>query len=159
MTRSLTGFFPNDRGPDHRPVACRGMTAPVPRITNHALQESVDAVLMQVDRDTILRARAVLLHEADQLDDELYRATSPMPTGPLQGRMGEPGHGVWIGRCSDDPISGPAQISFNAKIDAALQPCRDYIRDLRIAGEQLGTAALRYGYTEEEVRASFRSQR
>ncbi|MDN5918015.1 MAG: hypothetical protein L0I76_23460 [Pseudonocardia sp.] len=134
------------------------MTSPVPRIANAHLQSSIDHVLMQVDRDTVLKARAVLMQEADELEDAMTRATGGAPPTALPGRMGQPGHGVWVGRCSDDPISGPAQISFNRKIDAVLEPCRQYIRDLRISGEQLGAAARRYGYTEDEIRDSFRAR-
>lgn len=133
------------------------MTSPVPRIANAALQESVDGVLMQVDRDTVLRARAVLMREADELEDAMRTATRYPPSRPLPGRQGEPGHGVWVGRCSEDPISGPAQISFNHKISAMLEPCWQYIADLRTGGDQLGEAAKQYGYTEAEVADSFRS--
>ena len=73
---------------------------------------------------------------------------------PLPGRMGSPGHGVWIGRCSDDPISGPAQVSFNRKINTMLRPCWQYIWDLRTGGDQLAEAARRYGHTEDEIAAS-----
>lgn len=134
------------------------MTSPVPRIANTALQESVDGVLMQVDRDTVLKARAVLMQEADDLEAAMLEATNQPRSWPLPGRQGEPGRGVWIGRPSDDPISGPAQISFNRKINAMLQPCWQYIWDLRTGGEQLGEAAKRYGYTEAEIADSFRSR-
>lgn len=134
------------------------VTSPVPRIANTALQESVDGVLMQVDRDTVLRARAVLMQEADELEEAMREATAARPEMRLPGRMGSPGQGVWVGRCSDDPISGPAQISFNRKIDAMLKPCWQYIYDLRTGGEQLAEAARRYGYTEDEVLASFRKR-
>lgn len=134
------------------------MTSPVPRIANTALQESVDGVLMQVDRDTVLKARAVLMQEADDLEAAMVEATRVLPSPPLPGRMGSPGQGVWVGRCSDDPVSGPAQISFNRKIDVMLEPCWQYIHDLRIGGAQLAEAATRYGYTEDEIRDSFRTQ-
>lgn len=129
----------------------------MPRITNSALQSSIDDVLTQVDRDTVLRARAVLMQEADDLEREMRKATEFPHSWPLPGRQGEPGRGVWIGRPADDPISGPAQISFNRKIDAMLQPCWQYIADLRTGGAQLGEAAKQYGYTETEVAESFRS--
>lgn len=134
------------------------MTGPAPRIANAALQASVDGVLMQVDRDTVLKARAVLLHEADELEEAMREATAARPEMRLPGGMGSPGQGVWVGRCSDDPISGPAQLSFNRKIDALLQPCWQHIHDLRTGGEQLAEAARRYGYTEGEILASFRKQ-
>ncbi|MBW0103757.1 hypothetical protein [Pseudonocardia sp. KRD291] len=133
------------------------MTSPVPRIADPALQSSVDHMLMQVDRDTVLKARAVLMQEAEELEEAMRRATRRTRSTPLPGRQGEPGCGVWVGRCSDDPVSGPAQISFNRKIDAVLEPCWRYIADLRTGGQQLAEAAEQYGYTETEVADSFRS--
>ncbi|RZT88221.1 hypothetical protein EV383_5159 [Pseudonocardia sediminis] len=132
------------------------MTSPVPRITNPALQSSVDDVLMQVDRDTVLKARDVLLTEAAELDKQLSVVMKKPASTPLPGRMGEPGHGVWIGRCSDDPVSGPAQLSFNTKIEAMLQPCSAYIADLRLAGEQLAEAARQYGHTDDAIYKDFK---
>lgn len=133
------------------------MSGAVPRITNTQLQASVDALVMQVDRDTILGARKVLLTEANELNQAMVEATLFIPSTPMPGRMGAPGQGVWIGRCSDDPVSGPAQVSFNRKINAALEPCRKYIADLRLAGEQLADVARRYGITEDQIQADFRS--
>lgn len=133
------------------------MDGDVPRIANPALQDSVDHMIMQVNRDTVLVARKVLIDEAEQLkkaiNDVVYVPASP----PLPGRMGTPGRGVWVGRCSDDPVSGPAQVSFNAKIAAVIKECRDYVDGLGLAGEQLGAVAKRYGYTEDEIQAHFRS--
>lgn len=101
----------------------------------------------------------MLLAEADHLERALQDVTDVPPEAPIAGRMGEPGRGVWVGRCSNDPISGPAQVSFNNKIRNLLKPCADYIADLRTAGAQLADAAKRYGYTEEEVLDSFASTR
>lgn len=133
------------------------MDGEVPRITNRALQDSVDDVIMQVNRDNVLGVRKVLIEEAEGLDKAINDAVYAPASPPLPGRMGVPGHGVWVGRCSDDPISGPAQISFNRKIAAVIQPCRDYVDGLGIAGEQLGEVAKQYGYTEDEIQEHFRS--
>lgn len=84
-------------------------------------------------------------------------STATFPQATVPGRMGVPGQGVWVGRCSDDPISGPAQKSFNDKIEALLRPCWQYIADLRTGGEQLVDVARRYGWTEEEIASHFRS--
>ncbi|MBW0101387.1 hypothetical protein [Pseudonocardia sp. KRD291] len=133
------------------------MTGAVPRIANTHLQSSVDDVIMRVDRDSVLGARKVLLEEAEELHRAMTDATRYQPTMPAPGRMGAPGQGVWVGRCSDDPISAPAQISFNHKIAAALEPCWRYIEDLRLAGAQLAEVAERYGHTEQEIEDHFRS--
>ncbi|MDN5917844.1 MAG: hypothetical protein L0I76_22570 [Pseudonocardia sp.] len=133
------------------------MTGAVPRITNGHLQASVDDVIMRVDRDSVLGVRKVLLEEADELHQAMTDATLEVPPASMPGRMGTPGQGVWIGRCSDDPISGPAQISFNRKIAAAVEPCWQYIQDLRLAGEQLAEVAKQYGHTEQQIQDHFRS--
>lgn len=133
------------------------MSGAVPRITNTQLQASVDALVMQVDRDTILGARKVLLTEANELHQAMRDATRYFPTMPAPGRMGSPGQGVWVGRCSDDPVSGPAQVSFNRDIAAALEPCWQYINDLRLAGKQLADVAKHYGFTEQQVEDHFKS--
>lgn len=133
------------------------MDGDVPRIANRVLQDSVDNVIMQVNQDNVLGVRKVLLEEAERLDEAINDAVYAPASPPLSGRMGEPGHGVWVGRCSDDPISGPAQISFNRKIAAAIEQCRDYVDGLGVAGEQLGVVAQQYGFTEDEIQAHPRS--
>lgn len=143
--------------PPHRAGTVPPMTGAVPRITNARLQASVDDVIMQVDQDTVLAARKALLAEADELYQAMMDATGSWAPTQIPGRMGAPGQGVWVGRCSDDPISAPAQISFNRKIADALAPCWKYIHDLDLAGRQLEEVAKRYGYTEQQIQDHFRS--
>lgn len=133
------------------------MEGDVPRIANPDLQASVDGVLLQVNPENVLGIRKVLIEEAVQLEQALKDATDAPPPPPLLGRQGQPGYGVWVGRCSDDPISGPAQVSFNRKIAEVVQNCRAYIDGLALAGEQVGAAAKLYGFTEDEIQSNFKS--
>lgn len=117
--------------------------------------------MTQVTPENVLGVRRVLLEEVERLRDEIKRndlpsdyATAPEPTA---GRMGTPGSGFYIGRCSDDPISGPAQISFNRKIEAVVDSCKKYVSDLNVAGEKLADVARRYSITDEEIQQSFAS--
>lgn len=133
------------------------MDGEVPQIANPALQSSVDHVLMQVNPENVLGVRKVLIEEAELLAKEIRKVANVPAPLPLPGRMGQPGYGVWVGRCSDDPVSGPAQISFNRKIAQAIEEAWKYVEDLGLAGEQLGAAARRYGYTENEIQSHFSS--
>lgn len=123
------------------------------------LQESVDGVIMQVNRDTVLRAANVFRDEAASLKEEMVRATTRTDRAVTDGSglypMCTPGRGVYVGECSKDPVSGPAAISFNRKIDAMLKPCWDYIAGLETAALQLHDVARRYGYMEDEIANSF----
>ncbi|WP_232662935.1 WXG100 family type VII secretion target [Pseudonocardia sp. TRM90224] len=120
------------------------MTRPGPGPFRPRLDAAVADVALQVNRENVLKARAVLLAEADRLDDVI--------DNNLQ-------HGLGIGLCGGDPVSKDAQKAFNERIDGLVQHCRTYNRDLREAAHALDDVARRYGYTEEEIAASFVSDR
>jgi hypothetical protein len=96
---------------------------------------------MQVNRDNVLRARGILLAEADRLDREMVRLGTAMP--PLTD-------------CGDDPVSRDATPAFTQRIAALIEQCLQYNRDLREAAYALDAAARSYGWTEEEIATSFR---
>lgn len=139
--------------------AARSYTPLVPEIANPQLRGAVDNLITQVTPENILDVRKVLLDEAAHLRETIRKHEQPggfAPTGPGgTPEMGTPGSGFWVGRCSDDPISGPAALSFNTKIQKVVQNCKDYVSDLEAAGEQLAQIARGYGLTEDAIRTSF----
>ena len=105
------------------------------------LDAAVAAVAVQVNRDNVLQARKILLAEADRLDLELAR------------KLARPYH---IGDCGADPVSPEATAAFNQRIDTLVGHCRQYNQDLREAAKALDATARSYGWTDEEIAASFR---
>lgn len=103
------------------------------------LDGAVEALMLQVDRDTVLRARAALLGEAQRLRRALWNSRE----------------GMHIGLCGDDPVSPQARDGFNRRISGLLEHCGQYTADLEEAGHRLGDIAAGYGYTEDEIAASF----
>lgn len=106
------------------------------------LDAAVAEVSIQVNRDTVLQARAALLAEADWLDFELQRQSRDLEAG--------------VGLCGGDPVSPEAAAGFNERIFDLVEYCRCYNRDLRAAARALDVTARSYGYTEDEIAASFR---
>jgi hypothetical protein len=117
------------------------MTAPEVGAPRTQLDAAVRALALQVNRDSVLKARAALLAEAERLDRELHRRRA------TQGG---------VGLCGGDPVSPEAAMAFNERIEALVQRCRDYNRDLRAAATALDTTARAYGYTDDQIAASFR---
>ena len=106
------------------------------------LDAAVASVGMQVNRDNVLRARGILLAEADRLDAEMVYLGSRMPP---------------LANCGDDPVSRDATPAFTQRIGALLDHCLQYNRDLREAAYALDATARSYGLTDEEIAASFRA--
>jgi hypothetical protein len=105
------------------------------------LDAAVRALALQVNRDTVLRARAALLDEARRLDHELNRRN-------IDGR---------VGVCGGDPVSPEAANAFNERIETLIANCRAYNRDLHTAALALDATARSYGYTDDEIAASYRT--
>jgi hypothetical protein len=82
------------------------------------------------------------LAEANRLDVELDRKKDAF-TG--------------VGLCGGDPVSPEAAGAFNERINGLIDSCRAYNRDLRAFAATLEASARTYGYTDEEIAASFRS--
>jgi hypothetical protein len=105
------------------------------------LDAAVRALALQVNRETVLRARAALLAEADRLELELNRRK-------LDSQ---------VGLCGGDPVSPEAANAFNERIDALVANCRSYNRDLQTAARTLDATARAYGFTDDEIAASYRA--
>ena len=90
------------------------------------LDAAVRALALQVNRDTVLQARAALLAEADRLDLELDQRSA---------RYGG------VGVCGGDPVSPEAAGAFNERINALVVSCRAYNRELRAAASALDATA------------------
>ena len=116
------------------------MTSPVSGSAITGPEAAVRALALQVNRDTVLKARAALLAEAQRLDDGLHDKHNT-----YQG----------IGLCGRDPVSPEAAAAFNERIEALVQGCFDYNRRLRDAAHTLDATARAYGYTDEEIAQSF----
>lgn len=105
-----------------------------------SLDAAMAALRMQVDRDTVLQTRAALLGEAERLRLAIQR------------------HGSYahVGLCGGDPVSKDASAAFNERIGALIDRCWRYTVDLESAADTLSDIARRYGYTEDQIAASFR---
>jgi hypothetical protein len=103
------------------------------------LDAAVESLRLQVDRDTVLQARAALLGEALRLRDAIK----------LHGT------GVTVGLCGQDPVSIDAARAFSERIGGLVDHCARYTTDLEAAGALLGDIASSYGYTDGEITASF----
>lgn len=119
----------------------RAMPIPSPGRFRPHLDAAVHALGLQVNRDTVLQARAALLAEADRLDAAILHRV---------------GSGRGIGVCGGDPVSPEAAAAFNERIDTLIEGCRRYNQDLREAAQNLDAVARHYGYTEDEIAASLR---
>jgi uncharacterized protein YukE len=104
------------------------------------LDTAVANLALQVNRETVLKARGALMAEADRLDDAVETARN---------------NGAVVGLCGGDPVSPQAAAGFNARIESMYEQCRRYNQDLREAARALDAVALSYGYTESEIAASF----
>jgi hypothetical protein len=125
-------------GPPPPPYAA-DMTAPPPSPHREQFAAAVESLKLQVDRDTVLQARASLLGEAFRLHDAIKFHAA----------------GITVGMCGGDPVSADAAPAFSERIGPLLDHCVQYAIDLQTAGEVLGAVARRYGLTEDEIAASF----
>ena len=102
--RRLT-FVERAPGPDPNPY---------PRRVATPLDAAVRALALQVNRETVLQARATLLAEADRLDIELGKRAHAY---------------AGVGLCGGDPVSPEAASAFNERINALVAGCLAYNRD------------------------------
>jgi len=111
------------------------MSSPLPGSTAAA----VDALLLQVNRDTVLKARAGLLAEAHRLRQVLR-----------DNNIHDP-----IGLCGGDPVSQDAQRAFNERIADLVVAAQQHVDELFAGADKLGASARSYGLTDDEISASF----
>ena len=133
------GFSERPRGEGRAPTL-DAMTAPDAGAHRTQLDAAVRTLALQVNRDTVLKARAALLAEADRLDTALRDKHSDL-TG--------------VGLCGGDPVSPEAALAFNERINALVKSCLEYNQDLRSSAAALDATARTYGYTDYEIAASF----
>lgn len=114
------------------------MTAPFGS-SRAQLDAAVADLSLQVDRDTVLQARAALLGEVERLRSLIHTNRQ----------------GAFIGLCGADPVSADAAPAFNERIAALLQQCWQYTIDMESAAHTLDDTARGYGYTDAEIAASF----
>ena len=99
--------------------------------------------MTQVNRDNVLQVRNVLRHQTDTMRLALQKAN-------LELRLV---------RCGGDPVSADATPIFQGKIDGVLAKHWAYYAEIREAVDRLTETAWDYGYTDEQIQASFtRSQ-
>lgn len=102
------------------------------------------AALMNVTPENVLQARAVVLAEAESLMQFVNDRFGP--TAQL------------VGLCGGDPISQDAQELFTKKIrENVLVPSQQYIQKLQDIAEHLAATARSYGFTEQRISDSFRT--
>jgi PE family len=133
------GFFKRPHGTGRAPTL-DAMTAPEVGAHRPLLDAAVSALALQVDRHTVLAARAALLAEADRLDTALRDKHSDLTA---------------VGLCGGDPVSPEAALAFNERINGLVTSCLQYNRDLRASASALDATARSYGFTDDEISASF----
>ena len=94
---------------------------------------------LQVTPQNVLQVAGALRAEADYLGRELRGARR-------DGQVGEPG---------EDPVSRPAAVAFNAKIDAMWNRVQEYIDVLGAAADRLAATARDYGHSDEAIQRAF----
>jgi hypothetical protein len=115
------------------------MTAPPGPPSPTAASAAIESLMLQVNRETVLQARAALLGEAQRLRDEIQRH----------------GDQIVVRLCGGDPVSPDASKAFGERIAVLISHCDRYVTDLENAGKQLADTARLYGFTEAEIAGSF----
>ena len=114
------------------------MTAPEVGAHRPQLDAAVGALALQVNRETVLAARAALLAEAERLDS--------------RARAGMAQRSQELASAAAIPSRPRQRIAFNERINALVENCRAYNQDLRAAASALDATARAYGYTDERDR-------
>lgn len=103
-------------------------------------------ITLTVDKDTVLAVHQRIANRADILGrrvDDLRQQMRQVP-------------------CAADPVSVDAAKVMNCRFidapDSHVNRAVDFARELRRAAEALHQTALQYGYTEDEIAATFRGR-
>lgn len=113
-----------------------------PGPTDPSLAASLDHLGMQVNPENVLQIRAALLTEADRLDAMLQRHYTSLG----------------IRAPAPDPVSGATEQVLNPKIHRLTDQFKAYVGALKAAGAELAGTAQGYGYTEQQITDSFKTQ-
>lgn len=112
------------------------MTAPHP-------SDRTPGPALEVSRDDVLAKRNALLAEAEDFQQFLERIQDSL-------RMK---------RCGDDPVSHDVARAVTYRTiesdDSYFNICAAWVANLHQAADALAETARRYGYTDEEIAASF----
>ncbi|WP_249124191.1 hypothetical protein [Saccharopolyspora erythraea] len=96
-----------------------------------------------MNKDNVLEVRRVILAAAEDAYDKLDK---------LRGELA-------ISSPAKDKISSAAAATWNANLltnaDSHFNRLRQYVQNVADLGRQIEDAAKQYGYTEEEIAASF----
>ncbi|MDI2028539.1 hypothetical protein QFW96_07945 [Saccharopolyspora sp. TS4A08] len=121
------------------------MTTPVP--PPPAPDSGAAAQTITVNEDNVLEVRKTILSAAEDARERLYGLAASLQVTP-------PG---------DDEVSKHAATTWTAYLlgnqDSHFNRLMQYVDNVEKLGEQLGEAAKQYGYTDEEISASFQLTR
>jgi hypothetical protein len=94
---------------------------------------------LSVTPQNVLGVRAVVLQEAQDLQDRLQAERERVMLSPLGA----------------DPISKDMSVAFNEVTVQLLTRANEHVVSLFKLGEELGTTARAYGHTDAEIAAAF----
>ncbi|GAA4860361.1 hypothetical protein [Saccharopolyspora rosea] len=99
-----------------------------------------------VNKDNVLQARKVILQAVEHAHDRLEALQYDLAiSAPADDRISSTAAAVWNGNLVLNP-------------DSHYNRLRQYVDNVQKLAEQLEEAAKQYGYTEEEITASFNAQ-
>jgi hypothetical protein len=101
-----------------------------------------ETINLEVSPDNVLDIRKVMLTCAARM---------------LKYGGGDAIQGRWVGECAQDPVSKLAAVAFNKRIAIMAKRNWEFGKQLKAAGDSLERIARDYGYTEEQIQASFKS--
>jgi hypothetical protein len=105
-----------------------------------AAQAHAAAAGLSVDAENVLYVRQAILDEYELL---------------LGVLVGESGSLSTIGhKYGDDPVSIDAAVAFPERVDTLVANCKKQVLDLLKMADNLKSAAVAYGYTEEQIVAA-----
>jgi hypothetical protein len=106
-----------------------------------ALAADLDNLGFQINKDNVREIYQLLAQETDRLSNT----------------MGQNGYKLKVDACGTDPVSPEAAAVFTAKLTRLKDQCVNYVTALKSATDHLYRAALSYGFTDDQVKASLTS--
>ncbi|WP_406689019.1 hypothetical protein REH65_22755 [Saccharopolyspora sp. ID03-671] len=121
------------------------MTTPVP--PPPAPDSGAAAQTITVNEDNVLEVRKTILSAAEDAVERLNDLAPSLAVSPPAGdEISKRAAAVWTANLLGNP-------------DSHFKRLQQYVDNVIALGEQLGEAAKQYGYTDEEISASFQSKR
>ncbi|TWG08972.1 hypothetical protein [Saccharopolyspora dendranthemae] len=100
-----------------------------------------------VNKDNVLAVRKTILAAAEEASERLNDLAPSLAVSPPAGdEISQRAAAVWTANLLGNP-------------DSHFKRLQQYVDNVVALGEQLGEAAKEYGYTDEEISASFQSKR